>query len=310
MLLPLGLAYTLTSRLKPVVKVFLGYASLVILAGIAVTVSRGTYVSTALALLLFFGVLLFHRTYRLPSLVLLVVILAARGLLPAQELSGSGTPQADVRRERGRRRRRTRGSCSGRQPCGSGRRMSGGAWGRRITITGSASFGRRRCSCGPAGRTTIICNALAEWGVVGTALVASAWVLLGLGVLKTWPCVRGTPRDLGAEQEQQQIRLRARRVARFGGHSGPLGGGFQHAHPGQCDSGDCADGAVEQSSALRHRAVLGDAEAWGKAACQRQCVLAGVVYLGQQGWHHAARICLAEARRPRAGSSPRRRPPA
>ena len=42
MLLPLGLAYTLTSRLKPVVKVFLGYASLVILAGIAVTVSRGT----------------------------------------------------------------------------------------------------------------------------------------------------------------------------------------------------------------------------------------------------------------------------
>ena len=30
-----------------------------------------------LALLLFFGVLLFHRTYRLPSLVLLVVILGA-----------------------------------------------------------------------------------------------------------------------------------------------------------------------------------------------------------------------------------------
>ena len=77
MLLPLGLAYTLTSRLKPVTKVFLGYASLVILAGIAVTVSRGTYVSTAVALLLFFGVLLFHRTYRLPSLVLLVVVLGA-----------------------------------------------------------------------------------------------------------------------------------------------------------------------------------------------------------------------------------------
>ena len=77
MLLPLGLAYTLTSRLKPVVKVFLCYASLVILVGIAVTVSRGTYAATALAMILFFGLLLLHRKYRLPSLVLLVILLAA-----------------------------------------------------------------------------------------------------------------------------------------------------------------------------------------------------------------------------------------
>src|SRR5664279_3023653 len=77
MLLPLGLAYTLTSRFKALGKVFLGYASLVILAGIAVTISRGTYASTAVALALFFGVMLFHRTYRLPALVLLVVVVAA-----------------------------------------------------------------------------------------------------------------------------------------------------------------------------------------------------------------------------------------
>ena len=43
-------------------------------------------------------------------------------------------------------------------------------------------------------------NALAEWGVVGTALVASAWVLLALGVLKTWPSVGGSPRDLGTDR--------------------------------------------------------------------------------------------------------------
>ncbi len=46
-------------------------------------------------------------------------------------------------------------------------------------------------------------NALAEWGVVGTGLVASAWVLLGLGVLKTWPCVRGKPKGLRRRREQQ-----------------------------------------------------------------------------------------------------------
>ena len=40
MLAPLGLAYALTSRLNHVTKIFVGYASLVILASITVTVSR------------------------------------------------------------------------------------------------------------------------------------------------------------------------------------------------------------------------------------------------------------------------------
>ena len=80
-------------------KVFLGYASLVILAGIAVTVSRGTYVSTALALLLFFGVLLFHRAYRLPSLVLLVVIVGAGAYFLPRSFRGSGAPQTDAGRD-------------------------------------------------------------------------------------------------------------------------------------------------------------------------------------------------------------------
>src|SRR6185369_15420653 len=50
MLLPLGLAYTLTGRLKPVTKVMFGYVSLAILAGIGVTLSRGSWISTSLAL--------------------------------------------------------------------------------------------------------------------------------------------------------------------------------------------------------------------------------------------------------------------
>jgi len=42
MLLPLALTYTLVGRAKPVTKVFLGYAALAIVAGISVTVSRGS----------------------------------------------------------------------------------------------------------------------------------------------------------------------------------------------------------------------------------------------------------------------------
>src|SRR5579859_4754794 len=74
MLLPLGLAFTLTARLKPVGKVLAGYASLAILAGIGVTVSKGSWFSTILAMTVFFGVLVFRRNYRVPALALLLVL--------------------------------------------------------------------------------------------------------------------------------------------------------------------------------------------------------------------------------------------
>ena len=70
MLLPLGLAYTLTARLKPVTRVILGYVSLALVAGIGVSVSKGSWISTGLALVLFFAVLFFQRRYRIPALAL------------------------------------------------------------------------------------------------------------------------------------------------------------------------------------------------------------------------------------------------
>ena len=75
MLLPLALAYTIVGRVKALTKIFLGYATLVILAGMAVTVSRGTWLASAVAMLLFFGVLLCHRSYRLPAFLLLVLLI-------------------------------------------------------------------------------------------------------------------------------------------------------------------------------------------------------------------------------------------
>ena len=77
MVLPLGLAYTLVSRAKAVTKVFTGYASLVILAGIGVTLSRGGWLATGLMLMVFFSVLILYRTYRLPSLALLLAVVVA-----------------------------------------------------------------------------------------------------------------------------------------------------------------------------------------------------------------------------------------
>ncbi len=80
-LLPLALGYTVAGRLKPLTKVLIGYAGLTMLAGSLVTVSRGSWVACSLALLLFFAVLLFHPTYRLPAAVLLATVIG--GLLVA-----------------------------------------------------------------------------------------------------------------------------------------------------------------------------------------------------------------------------------
>jgi O-antigen ligase len=75
MLLPLGLACTLIGRFKATVKVFFGYASLVMFAGIAVTVSRGGWIAMGLSLLLFFGILMRQRGQRLASILFLVLLL-------------------------------------------------------------------------------------------------------------------------------------------------------------------------------------------------------------------------------------------
>jgi O-antigen ligase len=284
MLLPLGLAYTLMGRLKPVSKVFLGYASLGLLAGIAVTVSRGTYVSTCLALALFFAALLFHRTYRLPSLVLLVVILGA-GLyfLPHSYsvqarfkpmLAGTGKVEEDSRIIMWRAAMRV---WQDNVWWGAGP----GHYDYRFRQYRPGDLQRR-----PYWAHNDYINALAEWGVVGTGLVASAWVLLGLGMRKTWPVVRSTPNDLGGGRNSNKF-------AFVLGSSVGLAAILLHS-------------AVDFNMHIPANAILAitlmallssclrfatekywvTIGAWRKALASA-VVLAGVVYLGNQGWRHA-----------------------
>jgi O-antigen ligase len=75
MVLPVALAYTIIGRHKPLLKVFLGYAALSIMAGIAVSISRGAYLASGAALAVFFVVLLWNRNFRIPALAILVLLL-------------------------------------------------------------------------------------------------------------------------------------------------------------------------------------------------------------------------------------------
>ena len=75
MLLPLAVAYVLAGRMKPVMRILLGYAALVMMAGLAVTFSRGGWAAAAVGLLALLGVLIGHRQHRIPALLLLVLII-------------------------------------------------------------------------------------------------------------------------------------------------------------------------------------------------------------------------------------------
>jgi O-antigen ligase len=202
MLLPLALAYVLVGRLKPLTKVLLGYAALVMLVGIAVTLSRGSWIASGAALALLFVALVAYRPSRVPSLVLLVILLAAgcwvvpksfslqaRWRLLFLELNESGDmrfalwrPAVQIWQE---------------NPW----------WG-----AGPAHFDARFPSHRPvelqlrADRVhNDYLNTLTDWGVVGAALVASAWGLLGLGVIQTWRSVGRRPADLGAKSGSNKL---------------------------------------------------------------------------------------------------------
>jgi O-antigen ligase len=197
LLLPLGLAYTLTGRVKPVTRILLGYASLAILAGIAATVSRGSWISTGITLAFFFLVLMFQRHYRLPALALFIVIAAACAYaFPKsyfaqkrfnQILDDKGAIDDDMRFALWKP---------------AARMWQDHVW----WGVGPAHFNSRFRAYRPEGiqlspdRThNDYLNTLTDYGLVGGALVVCALGLLVFGIAKTWRSVRLGSGDLGAK---------------------------------------------------------------------------------------------------------------
>ena len=195
MILPLGLAYTITSRMKALPKILTGYASLVIIAGIIVTVSRGSWLATAIALLIFFVILLFHHTHRAPAMVLLGIIIIGslffgpRNVFFMSRIKELTPDKAGV--------------------TGGGRYLIWDAalklWHENVWWgIGPAHFNYRfgkyrpeLIQASPDRVHNDYLNTLTDWGIVGTVLVAIAWVLLFAGAFWTWRFVRGSPNTLG-----------------------------------------------------------------------------------------------------------------
>lgn len=194
MILPLGFAYTLTSRMKAVPKIFAGYASLVILVALVMTVSRGAWFATAIALLVFFVVLMFHHTHRLPAAALLAaIILGGYYFGPHQIFLVNRIKQLQT--EKGNI------DDDGRY----------GIWHAAVKLweedpwwgIGPGHFGYRFGKYRPALVQVSpdrvhndYLNTLTDYGVAGILLVVIPFVLLFVGVFRTWGFVRGSPNTI------------------------------------------------------------------------------------------------------------------
>jgi O-antigen ligase len=186
MILPLGLAATFMGRFSPALKVFVGYASLVTIAGIVVSLSRGGWIATGISLFLFFLLLVKNRRFRIPALVLLAMVLLA-GIVFANK---SYNPQKRFQRmfEDGKVRDvRFRLW----QPAWE-------MWQDHVWVgTGPGHFDYRfreyrpfDIQMRPLHAHNDYLTTLADWGVVGAVLVAAALVCVYAGVFKTWKFVQ------------------------------------------------------------------------------------------------------------------------
>lgn len=193
MILPLGLAFTLTSRLKAPMRILAGYASLVILAGIAVTVSRGAWISTTLTIIVFFLVLLFHKKHRLPAIIVLSVLAVGAILI---------IPKAMTLRLRFDRmlashelNQNLRYSLW--EPAWQMWRENP-VWGVGPGHFDSLfrAYRPEDVQLQPDWVHNDYLNTLTDWGVTGTLIVLAAWVLLAIGAAQTFHAVRPQSSDL------------------------------------------------------------------------------------------------------------------
>jgi O-antigen ligase len=200
MLLPLAMAYVVAGRARPVTKIFLGYAALVMLTGIAVTGSRGSWAATGLSLFLLFAVMATHRSYRLPAIAMLVILIGGGIYLVAQnnpfrerlaKTFVGGEVELDMRSDIW-----TAATVMWRDHpwLGVGPGHFNARW---------REYRPQRVQLQPDRAHNDYLNLLVDWGVVGGVIVAGLLVALALGVRKTWGHVRRSERDFKSNRSDK-----------------------------------------------------------------------------------------------------------
>ncbi len=199
MLVPLGLCHVLVGRLSHLAKILIGYGSLVMISAIGCTASRGGWVVTGLILAALCGVLLYNRNYRVQALVLLLALAGTLYFL---------VPRFNV------------GELRFKNTFSSGkaddlryliwepavRMWRDNPWWGVGPGEFDSRFGQYRpveVQLRPGWVHNDYLHTLVDYGVVGTVLVAVAWVLLYAGIWKTWEFVRAVPDDFSRKKSNK-----------------------------------------------------------------------------------------------------------
>jgi len=203
MLLPLAVAYLLAGRMNAVLRILLGYAALILAAGLAVTLSRGGWVAAAVGLVALLLALAGHRNHRWRALLLLLVLLGAgaifvtnylsktAGYLNRVKLQEHGTLNLDVRFDIWRAAERMW--------------LDHFWWG-----VGPAHYDYRfreyrpeNVQMRPDRAHNDYLNLLADWGAAGGILVLAGAAVFVAGLAGTWRHVRRAERDFGSGQSNR-----------------------------------------------------------------------------------------------------------
>jgi O-antigen ligase len=199
MLLPLATAYVLAGRVTPVTRILIGYAALVMAAGLVVTFSRGGWTAAAIGLLALLGILLGHRNHRIPALLLLVVLLGSGAFFAKNILDKSLTyiervkePVNDERVDLDFRRDMWRAA--------EQMWLDHFWWG-----VGPAHYDYRfreyrseHVQARPDRAHNDYLNLLADWGAAGGLIVLAGMVMFGASLIGTWRHVRRAENDFGS----------------------------------------------------------------------------------------------------------------
>jgi O-antigen ligase len=204
MLLPLAVAYLLAGRMNVVVRILLGYAVLVMAAGLAVTFSRGGWVATTVGLLALLGILAGHRNHRGRALLLLVVLLGGGTILVTNYLSKTVSYMERV------------GKSGSGPELNLNVRFDVWSAAERMWLdhlwwgVGPAHFDYRFPEYRPVSTQmrpdrahNDYLNLLADWGAAGGIIVLAGVAVFVAGLAKTWRHVRRSENDFGSGQSNR-----------------------------------------------------------------------------------------------------------
>lgn len=200
MLLPLPLAYVLVGRVSHVTKVFLGYAAVAMIAGIGASLSRGSWIAAGLAVFLLVAALLLDRNYRIQTFVL-AALLALAGLYIAPKVEKAHLRWGKMFAESGKVEDMRFSIWRS-----AAQMWRDNFWWGAGPAQFDCQFARYRTidvQARPEWAHNDYLNTLADWGLAGTLLVASAWVLLYAGVFKSWKSARGERDDFSRKKSNK-----------------------------------------------------------------------------------------------------------